>query len=233
MRAHILQHVAFEGPGAISGWLEARAAEVTVTAFHLPDPRLPAVADCDLVIALGGPMSVNDEAALPWLRDEKRFLREALDAGLPVLGLCLGAQLMAAALGAAVRRHDVREIGWFPVDALPVPAARADAVFTMPARTTVLHWHGETFDLPPGAVHLAGSAACASQIFQWGDRALALQCHPEATAEAVAQLLAHCADELVPGPWVQDADALSAGAMAAAPAANALMHRMLDYLLRA
>lgn len=229
MKAHILQHVAFEGPGAaIEAWLAARGAEIGVTAFHEPGAALPALDGLGLVIAMGGPMSVNDEAALPWLRAEKDFLRRAMHAGIPVLGICLGSQLMASALGAEVCRHAVKEIGWFPVMAVPTPAG----AFAFPAETTVLHWHGETFDLPAGAVHLAASAACRHQAFQWGERAIGLQCHPEATAETVALLIRHCADELVPAPWVQDGAALSAGAMREAASANALMHRILDYLVR-
>lgn len=228
MRAHILQHVAFEGPGAIAGWLAARGAVVGVTAFHEPDAALPALDDLDLVIAMGGPMSVNDEAELPWLRAEKDFLRRAMQAGMPVLGICLGSQLMASALGAEVYRNADKEIGWFPVAAVPAPAE----AFAFPAEATVLHWHGETFDLPAGAVHLAASAACRHQAFQWGERAIGLQCHPEATVETVALLIQHCADELVDACWIQDAAGLSAGAMREAASANALMHRILDYLVR-
>lgn len=228
MRAHILQHVPFEGPGAIAGWLAARNAEVGVTAFHTPAPQLPALDGLDLVIAMGGPMSVNDEADLPWLKAEKAFLRQALEAGIPVLGICLGAQLMASALGARVYPGRDKEIGWFPIAAVPAP----DEAFHFPGQATVLHWHGETFDMPAGAVLLASSAACRHQAFQWGERAIALQCHPEATPETLAALVQHCGDELVPGLWIQQADELSSGAMKEAPAANALMYRILDYLLR-
>lgn len=228
MKAHILQHVVFEGPGAIAGWLDARGAEVGFTAFHEPDAAPPALDGLDLIIAMGGPMSVNDETALPWLRAEKDFLRRAMHAGIPVLGICLGAQLMASALGAEVYRNADKEIGWFPVGAVPTP----ENAFAFPSETTVLHWHGETFDLPAGAVHLAASACCRHQAFQWGERAIGLQCHPEATAETVALLIRHCGDELVDAPWIQDTDALSAGAMREAASANALMYRILDYLVR-
>lgn len=229
MRAHILQHVAFEGPAAIADWLAARGAVVSVTAFYAPDPVLPTLDGLDLIVAMGGPMSVNDEAELPWLRDEKAFLRAALQAGVPVLGICLGAQLMASALGARVYPNSEREIGWFPIHALP---GTADT-FSFPAQATVLHWHGETFDLPAGAVHLARSAVCRHQAFQWGERAIGLQCHPEATPASVAALAQHCANELVPAPWVHDAQRLSLDAITWAPEANALMFEVLEYLLRA
>ena len=120
MRAHYLQHVAFEGLGSIAAWL--RGAGYTITGTKLfEDPLLwPDIDAIDLLIAMGGPMSVNDEDRFAWLVREKRFIRRAIDAGKPVLGVCLGAQLIASAMGAQVYRNGDREIGWFPVmDAAP------------------------------------------------------------------------------------------------------------------
>ncbi len=158
MRVQVFQHVPFEALGAIEPWLAARDAQIGWTRFF-EDPRIPAPDAYDWLIVMGGPMSANDEAALPWLRDEKRAIAAAIDAGKTVLGVCLGAQLIASALGANVTPNREREIGWFPIERVADPAAHPIAR-AFPARAEVFHWHGETFDLPPCAVHLARSEAC-------------------------------------------------------------------------
>lgn len=228
MKAHILQHVSFEGPGSADEWLRARGAMVSVTRFHEPAPSLPPVEDIDLVIALGGPMSVNDERVLPWLRAEKRFIREAILRGTPVLGICLGAQLMASSLGAEVYPNDEKEIGWFPIAAEPAEAT----AFVFPPELTVFHWHGETFELPPGGVRLATSAACRNQAFQVGARAIGLQFHLETTPESVERLLEHCHHELVRGKYIQGERAIRGQSERAYNDINRLMGNILNYLTR-
>lgn len=151
-RAHVLQHVPFEGLGSIEPWLVTAGYSITWTRFFTGG-NLPAPDDPDLLIVLGGPMSVNDETAFPWLRDEKRFVRRSIEAGVPLLGICLGAQLIASALDARVYPNRHREIGWFPVYRTP------DEPGVFPERFDAFHWHGETFDLPSGAALLARSAA--------------------------------------------------------------------------
>jgi GMP synthase-like glutamine amidotransferase len=206
MNTHVLQHVPSEGIGNIAGWLDHRGAKVTTTRFF-ESADLPDLDGIDLIIAMGGPMSVNDEESLPWLVAEKAFLREAINRGIAVLGVCLGAQLIASACGAKVYPGRQREIGWFPIE---VVNAGPDAL-PYPDKGTVLHWHGETFDLPAGAVHLARSAACEHQAFQIGRRVLGLQFHPEVTHESLATMLEHNRDDLVPGEFVQsEAEILSA-----------------------
>ncbi len=113
MKVHVLQHVPFEGLGSIDPWLASRGAEVAYTRFFQNDP-LPSPGSMDLLVVMGGPMSVNDEGELAWLAPEKRFVRDAVESGVPVLGICLGAQLIASALGACVYPNRVKEIGWFP-----------------------------------------------------------------------------------------------------------------------
>lgn len=227
MRVQVLQHVPFEDVGSMADWFQARGCALHYTRFFEADAVLPPVQDCDLIVAMGGPMSVNDEAELPWLVAEKAFLRHAMEAGIPVLGVCLGAQLIASALGARVHPNPVAEIGWFPV-------WRAEAIvegcFVFPDRVELLHWHGETFELPAGATLLASSEACRHQAFQIGRRVIGLQCHPEMTQQIVAGLLDECADELRPGPWVQPPGRLAAEPRAYLPG-NVLMARVLDYLL--
>jgi GMP synthase-like glutamine amidotransferase len=141
-------------------------------------------------------------------RREKAFLREAIDCSIAVLGICLGAQLIASACGAKVYPGRQREIGWFPIEAV---TAGPDAL-PFPDKAQMLHWHGETFDLPAGAVHLARSAACEHQAFQIGKRVLGLQFHPEVTPTSLATMLEHSREDLIPGEFVQsEEEILSAG----------------------
>lgn len=228
MRAHWLQHVPFEGLGSIAPWLTANGYEVTCTKlFEAVD--LPAPEAIDVLVVMGGPMSVNDEDDYPWLVQEKEFIRACVDSGMPVLGICLGAQLIARVLGARVYPNRVKEIGWFPVYAVP---ATGDATFRFPSSATVFHWHGETFDLPRGAMRLAKSDGCANQAFQFGERTIGLQFHLETTAAAARALVEHCRNELVPAEYVQaEARILSSGAHLYA-FINDLMDRVLTFLCR-
>ncbi|MBI5831847.1 MAG: amidotransferase [Armatimonadetes bacterium] len=227
MRVHVLQHVPFEGLGSILAWCQARGATVSFTLFGV-SPELPDPDQVDLLVILGGPMSVNDEAELPWLAGEKRFVGEMVRAGRAVLGICLGAQLIASALGSPVYPGPHKEIGWHPVFADAGPAE----TFAFAAQVEVFHWHGETFDLPTGAVRLAHSAGCANQAFQVGARTIGLQYHLETTPESAEAIITHCADELVPAPYVQSEAELRAAPGSRYAAANALMARVLDYLVR-
>lgn len=204
MRAHYLQHVPFEGLGTIQPWLELHRAEITVTRLFEEGARLPDPRDIDLLIVMGGPMSVNDEALHPWLVDEKRFIAATITEGNPVLGICLGAQLIASGLGAKVFGNPEREIGWFPIEPTSEASSSPFAeIFASPME--VFHWHGETFELPPGATHLAHSAACINQAFAIGERVLALQFHLETTSASARALVENCPGDLASARWVQSA----------------------------
>ncbi len=227
MNVHILQHVFFEGIGSMAPWLGLRGANISITRFF-ESWTLPDVSSLDLIIAMGGPMSVNDEAELPWLIHEKQFIRTAIQQGVPVLGICLGAQLIASALGARVYPGRQREIGWFEIEAVP----NAGGAFAFPKITTVFHWHGETFDLPEGAVNLARSAACEHQAFQIGSNAIGLQFHLETTPESADAIITHCRNELVEDTFVQTEGTLRSVPQAAYEHINALMADVLDYLVR-
>jgi len=228
MQVQVLQHVPFEGLGSIEAWLSERGAAVHTTRFYQPPVLLPDPRSIDLVIVMGGPMSVNDEREYPWLRQEKAFVKEAADRGTAVLGVCLGAQMIASALGARVFANTHKEIGWFPVQAVSTDAD----VFRFLPQTTVFHWHGETFDLPPEAVHLASSAGCRNQAFQIGRRVIGLQFHLETTPETAHQLIRHCRDELVAGEYIQSEQVLRAVSDAAYRGINRLMNEVLAYITR-
>lgn len=233
MKVHVLQHVKFEKLGSIESWLSARNAEISYTRLH-ESATLPKPCNADFLIALGGPMSVNDEASLPWLKEEKQFIREAIHAGLPVLGICLGAQLIASALGATVRPNAHPEIGWFDIESTVTgTAAIAPDLFRFPATLSVFHWHGETFDIPPGATRLARSAACENQAFQLGPRVLGLQFHLETTPESAAAMLTKCRHELTEATYIQSEAILRAMPVSAYERGNQLMDQVLAYLTRA
>lgn len=207
MRLHYFQHERFEGLGMIADWTKKHGHIVTNTPFFDANARLPRHADYDALVVMGGPMGVYDEARFSWLAAEKAHIRAAIDGGKHVLGICLGAQLIAASLGAKVAPHAHKEIGWFPV-------AMTDAGITHPllsgfnSAMTVFHWHGDRFDIPSGAVHLMSSAACDNQAFVYDKHVLALQFHLEMDGAAVRAIAAACADELrraSKGRWVQSA----------------------------
>ena len=228
MRIHWFQHVPFEGLGAIEGWLTARGHTLTCTRFWAGDAA-PATTDgFDWLVVMGGPMNIYQYRDYPWLKAEKRVIRDAVTAGKRVLGVCLGAQLIADALGGKVYQNAHREIGWFPVTAVP---EGKDSPLAFPAETPVFHWHGDTFSLPPGGVWLARSEACEHQAFAVGARVLGLQFHLEMTPEDVARIAKECADELTESKFVQPAEAIIARA-ACENAARALMDRLLGLIER-
>ena len=227
MKIHYLQHVPFEGLGSIAAWAERHGYEVSCTRFWAGD-ALPAQQDVDFLIVMGGPMGVYDNEVYHWLKAEKDFLLETVRADKPILGICLGAQLLADVLGAMVRSNGQREIGWFPIaHCLEIPKALADL---LPDGQTVFHWNGDTFDIPQGALHLWTSVACRNQAFLFGPRILGLQFHLETTPESLARLIENCGDELVTAPWVQQAEGMAHHAEYFA-AINRSMEGILDYLI--
>ena len=151
---------------------------------------------------MGGPMSVNDEQKFPWLAEEKKFIRKAIDAGKVVIGICLGSQLVSAALGAKVYQNPEKEIGWFDIE-LTCFAKTDKLFFDLKDRFKVFHWHGDTFDLPQNAIHLAYSRGCKNQAYLYKDRVLALQFHLEPTQSSLMQMIDYGRDELKSGKYVQ------------------------------
>ncbi len=183
-RVLVIQQVPHEGPGVFADVL-ARAG-CTLTTLHAADPQAewPRTADLDGVLVMGGPMSVYERDRHPFLTTELHFLRNALQEELPILGVCLGAQLLAHALGAPVTKNPQTEIGWYPL--ARTPEAKDDPCFAhFSDEETVLQWHGDTFALPRGAVGLAGSPLCAQQAFRYGRHVHGLQFHVEVTAAII------------------------------------------------
>lgn len=200
MIIHYLQHVPFEPLGAIALWAQRHGHEMAGTHIYKA-PVFPAQDAFDALIVMGGPMSVNDEAKHPWLRAEKAFVEQTLGEDKPVLGFCLGGQLIANVAGATVAPSKYREIGWFPIQRT---AGAPAGLF--PDEALVFHWHGERFELPSGAVHLAYSEGCDNQAFLLGDKVLAMQFHMEFTPGIVAGLAERLKDEMEEGGrFVQNA----------------------------
>lgn len=228
MRIHCLQHVPFEGPAAIGDWAALRGNAVTTTALF-EDRALPEQGDFDWLVVMGGPMGIYDEAGHPWLVREKEFLREAIAGGKTIVGICLGAQLIADALGAKVYRNAHREIGWLPIEL--TEQGRASGLFDfLPHGFEAFHWHGDTFELPLGALHLARSAGCEHQAFLLERRVLGLQFHLESTPASVTALVSNCADEIVSAQYVQDAERMLAATEGDYVRVNQVLFGILDRL---
>lgn len=226
MRAHYFQHVRFEGLGSIEGWLQQADYEISSTQFF-DFEKLPEIEDIDLLVVMGGPMSVNDELEHPWLVKEKEFIRGVIGAGKPVLGICLGAQLIANAMGCDVFPNRVKEIGWFPVEAV---TSGSSSIFRFPQEIEVFHWHGETFNLPRGAVQIAKSKGCENQAFQIGKNVIGLQFHLETTSISVQEIVENCRDELVDGKYIQSETDILSATQERYSSINSLMWNMLEYL---
>jgi len=225
VRVHGVQHVAFEGLGHIEKWIDEQGHSLSMTRLYAGE-SLPELADFDRLVIMGGPMNIYEDGRYPWLVEERAFIRRAIAAGKSAVGICLGAQLLADALGSKVYRGANKEIGWLPIQITEVGEKNGflAGVATAPV---VFHWHGDTFDIPKGALHLARSEGCQSQAFLYKNRILGLQFHLESTPETVREILAHCSDELVEGPYIQSEEQIRT----AGPALFASMNTLLDILL--
>lgn len=204
MNIHAIYHVAYEGLGFIGDWIQESNLRLSQT-FAYQDPQYPDPDGFDGLIILGGGMSVGDEQDYPWLKTEKEFILEAIDRGKKVLGICLGAQLIANSLGAKIYKSNTPEIGWFPVRKSFLFHSWFTA-FDDKEAETVFQWHSDTFDLPKGAVRLFRSTACENQAFQIDDHVLALQFHLEMNRENIQELIKHSGDDLMPKQFVQNAE---------------------------
>ncbi len=226
MRIRVFQHVGFEDIGRIKEWAERKRHDLSYTRFFAGN-RLPGTGDFDMLVVMGGPMSVNDTAQYPWLADEILFLRGAIAEGKKVFGVCLGAQLIAKSLGSEVYGNPVKEIGWFPVTFEPERHPFFPGL-SHGRKLTVFHWHGETFDLPKEAIRLFSTDACANQAFAYSSNVLALQFHLEMSREAIDAIVANCRAELVQGVRIQPEALIVKQAAIYIEETSALLFDMLD-----
>jgi GMP synthase-like glutamine amidotransferase len=227
-RIHCLQHTESEGPAGLARWAEKRGHELSFTRFYQKEP-LPELSRFDVLAIMGGPMNIYQDRDYPWLKSERAFIKSCLQAGKKVIGFCLGAQLIADALGGRVHQHQNYELGWFPVTARSVAGGKLPRFWSaFPSELVALHWHGDTFELPPGAQLLASSECCPHQAFAYGERVLAFQFHLEVDAPDLQDFIGCGSDLNWPGPYVQDEKALWSGVKEHAPQAQAVLAEILD-----
>lgn len=227
LRIHYIQHVPFEDPGYIKTWVSQNNHVLSSTKLYQGE-ILPSIDEFDWLIVMGGPMGIGDEDQYPWLKKEKEFIKGAIDADKIVIGICLGAQLIADALGARVFPNNKKEIGWYPID-FTDQSSLFPVFKDNPGAPMVLHWHGDTFDLPAGATHLVKTDVCTNQAFLYGKKVLALQFHLEATPETLGAMIENCGDELVCGEYIQSAEDILEGEKYCAES-NFFLVQLLNYL---
>lgn len=192
---HALYHAPAETLGIIKTCLSKRDIDVSEHLLYEGCQVPSFTQEMDALIVMGGPMSVHETHIYPFLDAEVKLIEKAIITERPVLGVCLGAQLIAKALGARVYPNSVREVGWYSIEMLP--ESKNDRLFATAPRTfDVLHWHGDTFDLPQDAAHLARSNKCVNQAFRWGSLTWGFQFHLEVTPDMI-------------NAWIQDEESLS------------------------
>jgi GMP synthase (glutamine-hydrolysing) len=247
LRIHHLQHVPFESIGMIKDWMHENNVQHTAT--HLYNHEvLPDINDFDWLLVMGGPMSVNDEEEINWLNAEKEFIKQTIAANKTVIGICLGAQLIANVLGAKVYKNKEKEIGFFPIEQTVIAneakqSVQQNNVTSSEAKNlpniveallnnqTVFHWHGETFDLPENAVRLASSEACINQAFLYKENVLGLQFHLEMDEAAIEKIIENCRAELVESKFIQSEETIRKEMKKHIPENRKLLFELLDTLL--
>jgi GMP synthase-like glutamine amidotransferase len=209
MKIHYLQHVPFEDVSYMGNWAKENGIHFSRIRVYEYDPY-PHLSDVEALIIMGGPMGAGDDQIYPWLKSEKAYIRKAIQKNKIVVGVCLGAQLIAMVLGAKVYPNPHKEIGWFPV--YKTPQAQDTSIGKiLPESFMAFHWHGDTFDIPEGAVHLAESKVCKNQAFVYLNRVIALQFHLESTQSSIESLIQNCRDELISAPYIQTDDQIRKG----------------------
>lgn len=213
MKIHCLQHIETETLGNIATWIEEKNHELTKTLLYEEGHRFPDPGNFDLLLIMGGTMSVYQEEEYPWLKPEKDFVRQTIEAGKPILGSCFGAQMLAEVLGGKVTRNRFKEIGWhrvrstvngkengpFPEECFPEEYLPAG----IHPEFTAFMWHGDTFEIPAGAIRLFESEACINQGFIYKGNVLGLQFHPEADEKWIKNLIEDSGHEIVEGKYIQ------------------------------
>jgi len=220
-------HVPFEGPAIIGDWMGEKGHSLHYTRFYEGN-ALPDASDVDMLVIMGGPMDVFDFHVHPWMEDEIEWVKDFMGTGKPVLGICLGAQIIAAALGEEVYPGEHREIGWHNLQFFPA-LGDFKICSDLPTTRKVFHWHGDTFNIPEGATRIAGSQAFPNQGFIYANHVVALQFHLEVTPESVKELVDNCRNELVEGPYIQSEKEILSEQSSFKPNHQVLYH-FLDYL---
>ena len=227
LKIRCFMHVPFEGPGIMADWIQEKGHHLECTRFYEGE-SLPEASGVDLLIIMGGPMNVFDFHIHPWMQEEIEWVGDFIQSGKPVLGICLGAQIIATALGEEVYPGPEKEIGWHTLQFLP--SLGEFRIFKdLPVSRKVLHWHGDTFNIPAGALRIACSQLFPNQGFIYNRRVVALQFHLEVTPETVKGMVEHCGDELVEGNHIQTAGEIlsETGYFEANPQ---VLFQFLDYL---
>lgn len=227
LRIRCFLHVAFEGPGIIDTWARENKHHMDFTRLYEND-SLPEAAEVDLLVIMGGPMNVFDFHIHPWMQDEIEWIKDYIQTGKPVIGICLGAQLIAAALGVDIHPGTHKEIGWHVLQFLP-SLGEFKICKDLPHSRKVFHWHGDTFPIPQGAVRIASSSAFPNQGFIFNRTCIALQFHLEVTSESVKGMVENCRNELVAGPYIQTEQEILDEKCCYEPN-HQVMFQFLDYL---
>ncbi len=209
IRLHVLQHVPFEDAANIGTWAEEKHYPITKTRLYENEP-FPEHDSFDMLVIMGGLMNVYEYDTYPWLLRERQFIKEAIERKKAVLGVCLGAQLIADVLGGKVKRNANKEIGWHQVR-MTSKGKNCELFDSFSSTFTAFQWHGDTFSIPPKAQRLAKSAACSNQAFLYSDRVLALQFHLEYSEDSIERMIRFCSDELVDAPYIQQPEELRKG----------------------
>ncbi|MBY0425782.1 MAG: type 1 glutamine amidotransferase [Cytophagales bacterium] len=227
MRLHYIQHEKFEKPAYIETWARSKGFSLTSTHTFDPEAQFPDLSTFDLLVVLGGSMSTYEEDKYPFLVPEKAFIKQCAEAGKKILGICLGSQLLADVFGSKVYPNQYKEIGWLPIQCTE-EGLNSPFLGQLMDPTWVFHWHGDTFDLPKGAKHLAYSEGCKNQAFSIGNQILGLQFHLEIEPASVELMVKFGSDELIDGhKYIQNSSTILLG-NTNIPKNNTIMGNILE-----
>ncbi len=228
MKIHYFRHVPFEYIGAIEDWANSKNHKLTSTEFY-QNENLPKVDEIDLLIVMGGPMNIYEEEKFPWLKKEKEFIKNFIETGKPVLGICLGSQLIADVLGAKVKKNLQKEIGWHKIK-LTDEAIKSGIFGNEVNEFRAFHWHEDTFELPENSILLASSKACKNQAFIFKEKILGLQFHLEMTEFAAKILIENSKNDFDDSKFVQSENEILSAPKEGYEAMNNIIFSVLNYL---